>query len=262
MPTMRKVLSEVSITDMILANTMIRKSESMISLPEALANTIENLNCNESKLFNKALHRSHAQILSCDPTGNQDHVNAKRRSSIGRNQLPSTSVTNDQPPTMRSNRQQPELCRCSTSNSAITADSRYSSKGTHSKDTRSPSPSTGRRRKSRIIKKMDMSTLLARAEPIPKWITIAAMDIHSPIPGRPVAPKPLKQESEQQMPSRLSLKPSEFAVEHNLMPLAELAKVICDESNEVFANGLFQPTKKFAEVETIEPHINCKSSLQ
>lgn len=262
MPTMRKVLSEVSITDMILANTMIPKSASMISLPEALANTIESLNCSESKLFNKAPSRSQAQFLSCDPRDNHDHWKPKRSSSIGRNQLPSKSETNDQSPSIRGSRQQRDHRASSAGNSAITADSRYSSRGTHSKDTSSPSPRTGRFRKSRIIKKMDMSTLLARAEPIPRWITITVMDIHAPIPGRPVSPKPLKQECAQQMPSKLPIEPSEFVAEHNLMPLAELAKVMCDESNEAVASGLFQPAKHFEEMESIEPHINRNPSLQ
>lgn len=259
---MRRVLSEVSITDMILANTMIPKSVSMISLPEALANTIENLSCSESKLFSKAVCRSHAHILTSDPCANHNHVKAKRSTSTGTDQLPSKSETNDRSPTRRGNRQQRKLWTSSAGNSAITADSRYSSNGTQSKDTRSPSQSTGRFRKSRFIKKMDMSTMLARAEPIPKWITITVMDINSPIPRRPASPKPSKQESVLEMPSTQPVEPSEFAAEHNLMPLAELAKVVCDKSNEAIANGLFQPAKNFEDMGTIEPHISCKSSSQ
>ncbi|KAI2498297.1 hypothetical protein MHU86_16224 [Fragilaria crotonensis] len=141
---------------------------------------------------------------------------------------------------MRVNRQQPELWTSCPHDSAITADSRHTSKGTNSQGTCSPSPFTGRFRKSRIIKKVDMSTLLARTEPIPKWITIKEMDIHSPIPGRRVSSKPSKQESAPQMPSSLPVERSEFAAKHNLMPLAELEKVMFDESNKAVVDGLFQ----------------------
>lgn len=98
----------------------------------------------------------------------------------------------------------------------------------------------------KVIDKVDMSTLKARVEPIPKWISIQVTDIQSPIPRRRVMPKSLKQESTLQMPSRQSVEPSKFAAEHNLMPLLELAKVMYEESNEAVAKGLL-PSKNVEE---------------
>lgn len=260
MPTMRRVLSEVSITDMLLANTMMPKSASKISLPEALAHALERLNCSESRLLNKQLRFTHGSQLLCDTLDDDNKKKLKRRSYTKRCSLSSESKTKDEPSGKPDIRQQRARRGDSTGATTITDDSRHSSRGALSKDTYYPNTSTRRCRKSRIIKKIDKSTMIARGEPIPKWITITDMDIHAHIPGRTASPKPLKDRHEcaHQLPPKVE--PSQFAVEHNLLPLSELAKLMCIELGEAVASGLFQPAKKIDGRETISFCFERESS--
>ena len=257
---MRRVLSEVSITDMLLANTMIPKSKSMMSLPEALANTIESLNCSESKLLNKTLPCKQTNQLQSVPLGNAGRNKPRRSRFIKRNTLSLKSVTIDTPSEKSGSLHHHERRRNSIDSTANTDESRYSSRGNHSNDALSPNASERRFRKSRFIKKIDTNTILARVEQIPKWITITEMDIHAPIPGRPNSSRPSKATTEciQQLPPKVE--PSQFAIEHNLLPLSELAQVMCIESSEAFAYVFSQPANKAEETETFRLGFNCESS--
>jgi uncharacterized protein YgiB involved in biofilm formation len=61
MQSLRRVESEVSLTGMILANTKIPKSKSMVSLPQALASTIERFSCSQSQLANQQYLQANTQ---------------------------------------------------------------------------------------------------------------------------------------------------------------------------------------------------------
>ena len=73
MSIMKRVASEVSITNLILTNTLIPRASSMISLPEALADTIDSLNgSQQSNLFYDKLLRSYARQM-CHPFDDDRH---------------------------------------------------------------------------------------------------------------------------------------------------------------------------------------------
>ena len=249
---MRRVASDVSFSDMILANTKIPRSKSILSLPQALASTIENHNFSQSSIVYQQPLRARKKI--CDPVENDSHGVRGRSSSSTRKSTSSVLTVYDQLPRYdhlsRSARRERRVLRKASVHTAITEEDN------RSKDTRSHNRSGNRMRETKI-KRMCARTCLDRTEPIPKWINIEPTDDRPPTNSNPPLrpnppPEPLKR----------------VILQHkDLIPLTDLAMILSKNLDGAIAKGLFDPNgrkkqRKKLEAETHLGSVTSSSSIE
>jgi hypothetical protein len=235
---MRRVESEVSLTDMILANTKIPKSKSMVSLPQALASTIESFSCSQSKLacqqymqantqgFNQFNENENRGLLeNCRSTGRRGSSSSVMAIYNRANHSTSSSRQTDHP--RKQNESERESHHTASTRESFSNDT-YDSK-TMKKD-------RGQRKRKVHIRKIDAnSTYHLQAGPIPKWI-------HIEINQNCCSSSLTCSTTQDSSGLRLEQRPSNITMQHaDLMPLSELAMLMSHSLSGAIEKGLFSP---------------------
>lgn len=222
---MRRCSSEVSLTDMILANVQVPRrmshSQSMVSLSQALVNP----NPEAEVLWNASMENiNHLRDI-------RDQLHKDQLVRIHKNKPRKSSSDSAKKSERRRRRYHQQSSSAGTDG---LDDCSKPTGSTRSKDGRNQSKassirrSTHSRKASSFIKKVDVRTSMAKRAPIPKWIEveIKSMDRHaSPTPPHEdPPPKPTIQKH----------------IDKNMMPLADIAMILSNNLDGAIARGLFE----------------------
>lgn len=233
MQSMRRVESEVSLTDMILANTKIPKSKSMVSLPQALASTIERFSCSQSQLACQHYLEANTQGFN-DESGNHGLV---VESSMRRGSSSSEMAIYDKNnPSSSSWRRTNWITkqRESERESHHTASTRESfSNDTY--DSKTMKQERGQRTRKIHIRKIDSINGHSQGGPIPKWIYIEINQSNC-------SSSLTRQTTQDCSGVLLEQTHSKIIMQHaDLIPLTELAMLMSEDLTGAIEKGLFYP---------------------
>lgn len=218
--------SAVSLTDMIMSNIEIRRSHSMLSLPQALASAnLEHLLHQSQPSLSKSSQILQTKKERCDPlcTLACSSVDEKREKDKRRRSKRRSRRRKSQVSIMATNGDGPHEGRQTLENKR-SLHSKASNGTLQSRET------LAKRRRGAIIKRTDTMTRLARKEPIPRWINLEI----KVLPGTSTPSRA------PQVPVKKPVMP----LHKDLVPLSDLAMILSRNLDTAIAKGLYAPEMK------------------
>lgn len=233
MQSLRRVESEVSLTGMILANTKIPKSKSMVSLPQALASTIERFSCSQSQLANQQYLQANTQGFH-DLVERGDHgilvERCMRRGSSSSEMAIYDKNYQSLPSSHRS--LWPRKQGASERESHHTASTRESFSN-DTCDSKTMKKERSQMTRKTHIRRIDSINSHLQGGPIPKWIYV---EIYQSYCSSSLT-RPTTQDSSGVL---LDQTPSKIVTQHaDLIPLSELAMLMSQDLIGAIEKGLF-----------------------